>query len=99
VARSAQSTLLLVVCHYDKDVIPGWRRRTATPGITCWQTDCLYNVDGQCRAEEIEYDPSEGCLTMVTRLVPEDSEDEERWELGGMHLRRDEDYPQTQPGW
>jgi len=61
------------------------------PRIICWQTDCLYNIDGQCRAVEVEYDPADGCLTMEPRLVLEEAEEEERWERRGMHMLGDED--------
>ena len=60
------------------------------PRIICWQMDCLYNVDGRCRAEEIEYDPGDGCLTMQPRADAEEP-DEEAWEGGGMHVLGDED--------
>nr|MBC7245855.1 hypothetical protein [Chloroflexota bacterium] len=64
------------------------------PKVICWQTDCLYNVDGRCRAEEIEYDPADGCLTMEPRTELDDSEDEEEeehWERRGMHLLGEEE--------
>lgn len=55
------------------------------PKITCYQTDCLYNVDGHCRAQEIEYDPVDGCLTTELREDGDES-GEEHWEKGGMHI-------------
>jgi len=62
------------------------------PSIVCWQTDCLYNVDGNCRAVAIEYDPSDGCLTMKARAeLDEPEEESERWEHRGMHLLEDEE--------
>ncbi len=62
------------------------------PRVICWQTDCLYNVDGRCRAEEIEYDPADGCLTMEPRTELDELEDEEeeQWERRGMHLLDEE---------
>jgi hypothetical protein len=62
------------------------------PRVVCWQTDCLYNANGKCRAVEIEYDPSDGCLTTVPRSGAEEVEEEdgERWEKRGMHLLEDE---------
>ena len=56
------------------------------PRVTCWQTECRYNVDGRCRALEIEYDPADGCLTVELRDDVEEADEEERWEKGGMHL-------------
>ena len=55
------------------------------PEIVCWQMDCLYNAHGRCRAEEMEYDPVDGCLTQEPRLDFEnpDEVDEEDWERGG----------------
>jgi len=56
--------------------------------------DCLYNANGKCRAVEIEYDPSDGCLTMEPRAGLEETEEEEggeRWEHRGMHLLEDEE--------
>jgi len=61
------------------------------PRIICWQMDCLYNVDGRCRAEEVEFDPADGCLTMEPRAESEDAEEEEHWERRGMHLLADEE--------
>lgn len=60
------------------------------PRIICYQMDCLYNVDGRCRAQEIEYDPADGCLTTELREEGDDVEEEERWEKGGMHLLDEE---------
>ena len=52
------------------------------PTVVCWQLDCLFNADGQCRAERIEYDPADGCLTVEPRLESTDADDEEEdWEL------------------
>ncbi|MBM4432186.1 MAG: hypothetical protein FJ026_17830 [Chloroflexi bacterium] len=62
------------------------------PRVICWQMDCLYNVDGRCRAEEIEYDPADGCLTTEPRpgLDDLDEDEEEGWQRSGMHLLDDE---------
>jgi hypothetical protein len=62
------------------------------PSVVCWQMDCLYNVDGKCRAVGIEYDPSDGCLTMEPRAEIEEAEEEEseHWEGRGMHLLDEE---------
>jgi len=60
------------------------------PKIVCWQMDCLHNVDGRCRAAEMEYDPIDGCLTMEPRPDLNDAEEEPEGR-GGMHLLGDED--------
>jgi len=60
------------------------------PRIVCYQMDCLYNVDGRCRAQEIEYDPADGCLTTELREEGDDGDEDERWEKGGMHLLDEE---------
>jgi hypothetical protein len=60
--------------------------------VICLQLDCLHNRDSRCRAEEIEYDPDDGCLTMEPRLElgaaerAEDEEEDEGWEHRGMRL-------------
>ena len=61
------------------------------PRIICWQLDCLYNVDAKCRAEEIEYDPADGCMTLQLREPAEEVEEEEGWERGGMHVTSDDE--------
>ena len=61
------------------------------PLVICWQLDCLHNTDGKCRADEIEYDPTDGCLTMEPQLQLDDSEDEEDdWDREGMRLLDEE---------
>jgi len=45
------------------------------PRVICWQKDCLYNVHGRCRAEEIEYDPDDGCLTQEPPLDTQEVDD------------------------
>jgi hypothetical protein len=62
------------------------------PRVICWQRDCLYNVHGRCRAEEIEYDPDDGCLTQEPPLDTQeiDNVDEDDWELTGRLLQGDE---------
>ena len=54
------------------------------PRVVCWQTDCVYWRGGRCRAEEIELDPGEGCLTAELQATSDDSE-EEQLERDGMH--------------
>lgn len=46
--------------------------------IRCRDRRCVFNKNGICSSEEIEYEPDAGCLTMEPR---EDAEDEEEdWE-------------------
>jgi hypothetical protein len=61
------------------------------PRVVCWQADCLYNVDGKCRAVEIEFDPVDGCLTMALRDGTDEVEEDDTWERGGMHVMTDEE--------
>jgi hypothetical protein len=63
------------------------------PTILCWQTDCLHNADGRCRARQVEYDPVDGCLTLDPRiefLDSDDADDEDRAH-GRVHRLVDED--------
>jgi len=46
--------------------------------IRCWEYGCIYNENGACSAEEMEYHPDHGCLTMVEREDYEPGEPE--WE-------------------
>ena len=62
------------------------------PRVICWQRDCLHNLHGRCRAEEIEYDPDDGCMTQEPLLNPDeaDDSDEDSWEMTGRLLQGDE---------
>ena len=59
------------------------------PRVICWQVDCLHNADGRCRAEEVEYDPVDGCLTSEPRVELQDSQDADDagWGRGRVYLR------------
>ena len=53
--------------------------------IRCRDRQCMFNKNGICISEEIEYEPDMGCLTMEPRegaQEPEEDwkEDEEEWE-------------------
>jgi len=57
--------------------------------IRCWDDACIFWVAGMCTAEEVEYSPDHGCLTMREREEFEDTLDweeeeeeldEEEWE-------------------
>ncbi len=46
--------------------------------IRCRERRCIFNKNGICASDEIEYEPDAGCLTMEAR---EDAADEdEAWE-------------------
>ncbi len=45
--------------------------------IRCRDRHCLFNKNGLCISEEIEYEPDAGCLTMEPR---EDVDEEEEWD-------------------
>jgi hypothetical protein len=63
------------------------------PRIVCWQTDCLHNADGRCRAEQMEYHPVDGCLTLEPRIefLGSDDMDDVGWGRDGVFLLGDED--------
>jgi hypothetical protein len=49
------------------------------PRIICRYDVCVFNKKSRCTADEIEYDPDQGCLTAQTRdecagIVDEDEE-------------------------
>jgi hypothetical protein len=46
--------------------------------IRCRDRRCIFNKNGICTSEEIEYEPDAGCLTMEPREDVE--EEEEEWE-------------------
>lgn len=46
--------------------------------IRCRDRRCVFNKNGICTSEEIEYEPDAGCLTMEPREDVEDEEEE--WE-------------------
>ena len=46
--------------------------------IRCRERRCTLNKKGICSADEIEYEPDAGCLTMEPREAIEDEEEE--WE-------------------
>jgi len=53
--------------------------------IRCRASACLFWEHGICGAEEIEYEPDEGCLTfqdMIDFLEEEAEEDDLDWEAG-----------------
>ncbi len=49
--------------------------------IRCRDRRCVFNKNGVCSSEEIEYEPDAGCLTMEPRAGGEDEEEE--WEEEG----------------
>jgi hypothetical protein len=62
--------------------------------IRCRDRRCVFNKNGICSSEEIEYEPDAGCLTMEPRAGAED--DEEEWdeddeEMGEASLDEEEE--------
>lgn len=65
------------------------------PRIICRYDVCVFNKKSRCTAEEIEYDPDQGCLTAQTRdefagIVDEDEE------LEDDELEPDEDSEESE---
>ncbi len=48
--------------------------------IRCRDRHCVFNKNGVCTSEEIEYEPDAGCLTMEPREDAEEVDEEEEWE-------------------
>lgn len=44
--------------------------------IRCRDRKCVFNKNGICSAEEIEYEPDAGCLTMEPRADAADDDEE-----------------------
>lgn len=59
--------------------------------IRCRDRHCTFNKNGICAAEEIEYEPDAGCLTMQVRADIEDEEEEREDEDELEELDDDED--------
>jgi hypothetical protein len=62
--------------------------------IRCRDRRCVFNKNGICSSEEIEYEPDAGCLTMEPRADVDD--DEEEWdeddeEMGEASLDEEEE--------
>ncbi len=69
--------------------------------IRCRDRRCIFNKNGICSSEEIEYEPDAGCLTMESREdIDEEEEewDEEEEELGGDALE-DDDEDEEEEDW
>jgi len=62
------------------------------PRIICRYDVCVFNKKSRCTAEEIEYDPDQGCLTAQTREEFEGAvDDEEDWEEEEDRFMHEED--------
>lgn len=48
--------------------------------IRCRDRQCMFNKNGICTSDEIEYEPDMGCLTMEPREEAEEDEKEKDWE-------------------
>jgi hypothetical protein len=75
--------------------------------IRCRDRGCVFNKNGVCSAEEIEYEPDAGCLTMEPRADSDeededwDEEDEELEEASldeEEELEEDEDWEEEDDG-
>ncbi|MBI5303081.1 MAG: hypothetical protein HY868_13180 [Chloroflexi bacterium] len=67
--------------------------------IRCRDRQCTFNKSGLCTADEIEYEPDAGCLTMEPR---EESDEEERdeWEgAEGEDWEEDDDWEEDEDDW
>ena len=68
--------------------------------IRCRERRCVFNKNGICTSEEIEYEPDAGCLTME---LGEAAEDEEEWEEEevdeGLALDEEEDEEDEEEDW
>ena len=66
--------------------------------IRCRDRRCIFNKNGICTSEEIEYEPDAGCLTMEPR---EDVEEEEEWEEEehAKDLEDDEEEEEEEDEW
>jgi hypothetical protein len=63
--------------------------------IRCRERRCMFNKNGICTSDEIEYEPDAGCLTMELRAADEEEEeweeDEEELEEAGLEDEEEED--------
>ena len=49
--------------------------------IRCRDRQCMFNKNGICTSDEIEYEPDMGCLTMEPREEADDEKEEKKdWE-------------------
>ena len=48
--------------------------------IRCRDRQCMFNKNGICTSDEIEYEPDMGCLTMEPREDADEEEKEKDWE-------------------
>jgi len=72
--------------------------------IRCRDRGCVFNKNGVCSAEEIEYEPDAGCLTMEPRGGAdaededwdEDDEELEEASVDDEELEEDEDWDEDE---
>jgi len=65
--------------------------------IRCRDRQCIFNKNGICSSDEIEYEPDAGCLTMEERKdieedEPEEWEDEEELDLEDEEEEDEDDW-------
>jgi hypothetical protein len=59
--------------------------------IRCRDKGCIFNKNGICSSEEIEYEPDAGCLTMEPRNDVAEEEDDWEEDDDEMHEGGDEE--------
>lgn len=69
--------------------------------IRCRDRQCMFNKNGLCTSEEIEYEPDAGCLTMEPREeAAEEEEEREEWDADGQEdWEEDEDIDEDEDDW
>ena len=68
--------------------------------IRCRERRCVFNKNGICTSEEIEYEPDAGCLTMELGEAVEDEEEWEEEEVDeGLALDEEEDEEDEEEDW
>ncbi|MBI5031367.1 MAG: hypothetical protein HZB51_12630 [Chloroflexi bacterium] len=65
--------------------------------IRCRDRRCVFNKNGICTSEEIEYEPDAGCLTMEPREDVEDEEEE--WEDDELAEDLEDDDEEEEDDW
>ncbi|MBI5649190.1 MAG: hypothetical protein HZC40_01895 [Chloroflexi bacterium] len=66
--------------------------------IRCRDRQCTFNKNGVCTAEEIEYEPDAGCLTMEPRDKVADEERED-WEDDKDDWEDADDWDEDEDDW
>ncbi len=67
--------------------------------IRCRDRRCIFNKNGICSSEEIEYEPDAGCLTMEPRDDVEEEEEEEWEDEEDTEIFDDEEEEEEEDEW